>query len=46
VPPKGIVSKIGTYQSERCPAWIKVRNPASVDVQRERSENWDRSFGV
>ena len=23
-------------------AWIKVRNPASIAVQRERSENWDK----
>jgi ATP-dependent DNA ligase len=32
----------GTYRSGRCPAWIKVRNPASVAVQRERSEKWNR----
>jgi hypothetical protein len=40
----GIVSKRidGTYRSGRCPVWIKVRNPASVAVQRERSENWNR----
>jgi hypothetical protein len=25
-----------------CPVWIKVRNPASVAVQRERSELWKR----
>jgi 1,2-phenylacetyl-CoA epoxidase PaaB subunit len=23
-------------------AWIKVRNPASIAVQRERSEKWNR----
>jgi bifunctional non-homologous end joining protein LigD len=42
---EGIVSKKidGTYRSGPCPAWIKVRNPASVAVQRERSENWNRS---
>ncbi len=25
-----------------CRVWIKVRNPASVAVQRERSEKWNR----
>ena len=37
---EGIVSKKvdGTYRSGPCPVWIKVRNPASVAVQRERSE--------
>ena len=41
---EGIVSKKvdGAYRSGRCPAWIKVRNPASVAVQRERSEMWNR----
>jgi bifunctional non-homologous end joining protein LigD len=41
---EGIVSKRvdGTYRSGPCPAWIKVRNPASMAVQRERSENWNR----
>jgi bifunctional non-homologous end joining protein LigD len=41
---EGIVSKKldGTYRSGRCPAWIKVRNPASIVVQRERSEKWNR----
>ena len=40
----GIVSKKvdGTYRSGPCPVWIKVRNPASIAVQRERSENWNR----
>jgi bifunctional non-homologous end joining protein LigD len=39
---EGIVSKKvdGTYRSG--PVRIKVRNPASVAVQRERSENWNR----
>jgi ATP-dependent DNA ligase len=27
----------GTYQSGPCRVWIKVRNPASIAVQRERS---------
>jgi hypothetical protein len=38
-----IVSKKvdGTYWSGPCPVWIKVRNPASIAVQRERSENWN-----
>jgi bifunctional non-homologous end joining protein LigD len=41
---EGIVSKKvdGTYRSGPCSVWIKVRNPASVAVQRERSENWNR----
>ena len=41
---EGIVSKRvdGTYRSGPCSAWIKVRNPASVALQRERSENWNR----
>jgi bifunctional non-homologous end joining protein LigD len=41
---EGIVSKRvdGTYQSGRCSVWIKVRNPASMAVQRERSEKWNR----
>jgi bifunctional non-homologous end joining protein LigD len=41
---EGIVSKKvdGAYQSGPCRVWIKVRNPASVAVQRERSEKWNR----
>jgi bifunctional non-homologous end joining protein LigD len=41
---EGIVSKKvdGTYQSGPCRVWIKVRNPASIAVQRERSELWNR----
>ncbi len=41
---EGIVSKRvdGTYRSGPCPAWIKVRNPASIAVQRERSDKWNR----
>jgi bifunctional non-homologous end joining protein LigD len=37
---EGIVSKKidCTYQSGPCRVWIKVRNPASIAVQRERSE--------
>jgi bifunctional non-homologous end joining protein LigD len=40
---EGIVSKRvdGTYRSGRSRVWIKVRNPASLAVQRERSEKWD-----
>jgi len=36
---EGIVSKKvdGTYRSGPCSVWIKVRNPASFAVQRERS---------
>jgi hypothetical protein len=41
---EGIVSKRidSTYQSDPCRVWIKVRNPASIAVQRERSEMWNR----
>jgi bifunctional non-homologous end joining protein LigD len=40
---EGIVSKRidAPYRSGRYSAWIKVRNPASIAVQRERSENWN-----
>jgi bifunctional non-homologous end joining protein LigD len=39
---EGIVSKRidGIYRSGPCRVWIKVRNPASIAVQRERSEKW------
>ena len=45
---EGIVSKRvdGTYRSGRCAAWIKVRNPACIAEQRERSENWNRRWGL
>jgi bifunctional non-homologous end joining protein LigD len=41
---EGIVSKEvdGTYCSGPCRVWIKVRNPASIAVQRERREIWNR----
>jgi bifunctional non-homologous end joining protein LigD len=41
---KGIVSKKvdGAYLSGPCCIWIKVRDPPSIAVQRERSEIWDR----
>jgi ATP-dependent DNA ligase len=41
---EGIVSKKvdGAYQSGPCRVWIKVRNPASIAVQRERSQKWNR----
>jgi bifunctional non-homologous end joining protein LigD len=41
---EGIVSKRvdGTYRSGPSRVWIKVRNPASIAVQRERSERWNR----
>jgi bifunctional non-homologous end joining protein LigD len=41
---EGVVSKKvdGVYQSGPCRVWIKVRNPASIAVQRERSETWNR----
>jgi hypothetical protein len=41
---EGIVSKKvdGTYRSGPCRVWIKVRNPASIAVQRERGALWTR----
>ena len=41
---EGTVSKRITapYRSGSCTAWIKVKNPAAIAVQRERSENWNR----
>jgi bifunctional non-homologous end joining protein LigD len=41
---EGIVSKRvdSVYRSGPHPAWIKVKNPAAVAMQRERSENWNR----
>jgi bifunctional non-homologous end joining protein LigD len=41
---EGIVSKKidSTYRSGPCRVWIKVRNRASIAVQRERSEMWNR----
>jgi bifunctional non-homologous end joining protein LigD len=41
---EGIVSKKidSSYRSGPCRVWIKVRNPASIAVQRERSENWNK----
>jgi ATP-dependent DNA ligase len=37
-----IVSRDGAYQSGPWRVWIKVSNPASIAVQRERSEFWNR----
>jgi ATP-dependent DNA ligase len=44
---KGIVPKKvdSTYRSGPCRVWIKVRNPASIAVQRERGEIWNRRAG-
>jgi bifunctional non-homologous end joining protein LigD len=41
---EGIVSKRvdAPYRSGPHPAWVKVRNPASIAVQRERSEYWNK----
>jgi bifunctional non-homologous end joining protein LigD len=41
---EGIVSKRvdGTYRSGPCSVWVKVLIPASIAVQRERSEKWNR----
>jgi ATP-dependent DNA ligase len=33
-----------TYRSGPCRAWIKVRNLASIAVQRERREKWNQRF--
>jgi hypothetical protein len=35
-------SRSGAYSSGPCRVWVKVRNPASDAVQRERSEIWKR----
>jgi bifunctional non-homologous end joining protein LigD len=41
---EGIVSKKinGAYRSDPCRVWIKLCNPASIAVQPERSEIWNR----
>jgi ATP-dependent DNA ligase len=41
---EGIVSKLvdAPYRSGRHLGWIKVRNPASIAVQRKRSGDWNR----
>jgi bifunctional non-homologous end joining protein LigD len=41
---EGIVSKRidAPYRSGPYSAWVKVRNPASIAVQRECSENWNK----
>jgi hypothetical protein len=41
---EGIVSKKvdSTYRSGPCRVWIKIRNPATIAVQRERSAMWTR----
>jgi hypothetical protein len=38
----GIVSKKIDYRSGPCRVWIKLRSPASIAAQRERSEKWNR----
>ena len=40
---EGIVSKRtdAPYRSGRFSAWIKVKNPEAIAVQRARSENWN-----
>jgi ATP-dependent DNA ligase len=45
---EGIVSKRinAPYRSGPHPAWVKVRNRASIAVQRERSENWNKRPGA
>ena len=41
---EGIVSKQvdSSYRSGPHPAWVKTKNPASIAVQRELSQNWNR----
>ena len=41
---EGIVSKRidAPYRSGPYGAWVKTRSPASIAVQRERSENWNK----
>ena len=41
---EGIVSKKidAPYRSGPHSAWIKIRKPTSIAVQRERSENWNK----
>ena len=41
---EGVVSKQidSSYRSGPDPAWVKAKNPASIAVQRERSQNWNR----
>jgi hypothetical protein len=36
-----LVERYGAYQSGPSRVWIKVRNPASIAVQRERSAIWN-----
>jgi bifunctional non-homologous end joining protein LigD len=45
---EGIVSKKidSAHLSGPCRVWIKVRNPTSIAVQRERSEMWNRRASV
>jgi bifunctional non-homologous end joining protein LigD len=44
---EGIVSKKidSSYQSGPHPAWIKVKNPAAIALQRKRAERWGTSKG-
>jgi bifunctional non-homologous end joining protein LigD len=39
---EGIVSKRidSSYQSGPHPAWIKVKNPTAIALQRKRAERW------
>jgi bifunctional non-homologous end joining protein LigD len=41
---EGIVSKRidSSYQSGPHPAWIKVKNPTAIALQRKRAERWSR----
>ena len=45
-PHKVVVPRASSQRGSTAPidrgVWMKVRNPASVAVQRERSENWNR----
>lgn len=41
---EGILSKkvAGAYWSHPCCVWFKVRDPATIAMQRERSKKWKR----
>jgi bifunctional non-homologous end joining protein LigD len=44
---EGIVSKRidSPYQSGPHPAWVKVKNPVALALQRQRAERWGQMKG-
>jgi bifunctional non-homologous end joining protein LigD len=44
---EGIVSKKidSSYQSGPHPAWVKVKNPVAIALQRQRAERWGQRTG-